>query len=71
MQLSGLPVKTGDMVKFRDVLNHRTEELTDWKIGLLVHYETWEKVATVLHEGEMRRIRAEYVCKAGKKDGLE
>tara|TARA_A100000164_G_C21511397_1_gene587181 strand:- start:431 stop:646 length:216 start_codon:yes stop_codon:yes gene_type:complete len=70
MQLSGLLVKTGDMVKFRDVLNHRTEELTDWKVGLLIEYHTWEKIATVLHEGEVRRIRAEYVTKAGKKDGL-
>jgi hypothetical protein len=58
------------MVKFRDVLNHRTEELTDWKIGLLIEYQPWMKIATVLHEGETRRIRAEYVTKAGKKDGL-
>ena len=59
------------MVKFRDVINHRTEELSGWKIGLLVSYTKWEKIATVLHEGEVRRIRAEYVTKAGKKDGLE
>ena len=59
------------MVKFRDVINHRTEELSDWKIGLLVNYTKWEKIATVLYEGELRRIRAEYVTKAGKKDGLE
>ena len=56
------------MVKFRDVINHRTEELTDWKIGLLIEYKSWEKIATVLHEGEVRRLRAEYVTKAGKKD---
>ena len=46
------------MVKFRDVINHRTEELSDWKVGLLVEYKTWEKIATILHEGEVRRIRA-------------
>ena len=56
------------MVKFRDVLNHRTEELTDWKIGLLIEYSKLMKIATVLHEGEVRRLRAEYVSKAGKKD---
>ena len=64
-------MKTGDMVKFRDVINHRTEELSGWKIGLLVNYTKWEKIATVLYEGELRRIRAEHVTKAGKKDGLE
>tara|TARA_E500000331_G_C17243219_1_gene707924 strand:+ start:308 stop:505 length:198 start_codon:yes stop_codon:yes gene_type:complete len=61
-------MKEGDMVKFRDVLNHRTEELTDWKIGLLIEYSKLMKIATVLHEGEVRRLRAEYVSKAGKKD---
>ena len=55
------------MVKFRDVINHRTEELSGWKIGLLVNYTKWEKIATVLYEGELRRIRAEYVTKAGKR----
>lgn len=61
-------MKNGDMVKFRDIINHRTEELTDWKIGLLIEYSKLMKVATVLHEGEVRRLRAEYVTKAGKKD---
>ncbi len=61
-------MRTGDMVKFRDVLNHRTQELSDWKIGLLVHYTSWEKIASVLYKGEIRRMRAEYVSKAGKKD---
>lgn len=61
-------MKNGDMVKFRDIINHRTEELTDWKIGLLIEYSKLMKVASVLHEGEVRRLRAEYVTKAGKKD---
>ena len=61
-------MRNGDMVKFRDVINHRTEELTDWKIGLLIEYSKLMKVASVLHEGEVRRLRAEYVTKAGKKD---
>ena len=56
------------MVRFRDVINHRTEELSDWRLGLLIEYHTWEKIATVLYKGELRRMRAEYVTKAGKKD---
>ena len=61
-------MKDGDIVRFRDDLNHRTQELSSWKYGLLIEYKNWEKIATVLHEGEILRLRAEYVTKAGKKD---
>lgn len=61
-------MRDGDIVRFRDVLNHRTQELSEWKYGLLIEYKTWEKIATVLHEGNVLRMRAEYVTKAGKKD---
>jgi len=55
-------MRIGDMVRFREVLNHRTQEMSGWKYGVIVsEYHTWEKVATVLHEGELRRIRAEYI----------
>lgn len=63
-------MKDGDIVRFRDVLNHRTQELSAWKYGLLIEYRKWEKIANVLHEGEVLRLRAEYVTKAGKKDIL-
>ena len=61
-------MKAGDMVRFRDVVNQRTQELTDWKLGLLIEYHSWEKIATILYNGEVRRMRAEYVTKAGRKD---
>ena len=55
-------MRTGDLVRF--FLDPEGIKL----IGLLVEYRTWEKVATILHEGEIYRIRAEFVQKAGKKD---
>ena len=61
---------TGDMVKFRFVLNHRDEILSAWKIGILIDYQPWEKIASVLYEGEVFRLHARYVTKAGRKDGL-
>ena len=62
-------MRIGDMVRFRDVINHRTQELTDWKYGVIVaEYHTWEKVGTVLYRGKTYRIRAENIQKAGKKD---
>ena len=37
-------------------------------IGLLVSYETWEKIAEVMYKGEILRLAARDVEKAGKKD---
>ena len=64
----GGSMQEGDLVKFRDVLNHRTEELTDWRFGVLLEYTKLHKIASVLHEGEVRRVPGRYICKAGKKD---
>ena len=63
-------MQEGDLVKFRDVLNHRTEELTDWKFGVLLEYTKLHKIASVLCGGEVRRIPGRHICKAGKKDIL-
>ena len=57
-------MKAGDMVRFR------RPSTRPWKLGLLIKYETWEKVATVLHDGNLLRVRAQYIQKAGKKDCL-
>jgi len=55
-------MREGDMVRFRDILNHRTEELSEWKYGIVAEkYNSWMKVVTVLHNGELRRLRAQYV----------
>ena len=37
-------------------------------MGLLVEYNTWEKVATVFYKGKLIRVRAGEVEKAGRKD---
>jgi len=67
-------MKTGDMVRFRVEEWERKRPhdcgIWSWKIGLLVSYHTWEKIATILCEGKLYRVRAEDVQKAGKKDGL-
>lgn len=63
-------MKTGDMVRFRTVINHRDEVLSAWKVGILVEYQPWEKIASVLYGGEVLRLYARHVTKAGKKDGL-
>jgi len=63
------------MVRFRKERYHRKKQtdcgIWDWKIGLLVEYETWEKVATILYEGDQIRIHASDIQKAGKKDFIK
>ena len=61
-------MKTGDMVRFKTKSASFFSRYETWKIGLLVEYHTWEKVASVLYEGEIHRVRASNVQKAGKKD---
>ena len=67
-------MKAGDLVRFKRYSHHdnRHSQMTvvfdEWRIGLLLEYHTWEKVGTVLYEGNIYRIRAENIQKAGKKD---
>ena len=41
---------------------------SQWHSGLLVEYHKGEKIATILHEGKLRRVSAKQVTKAGRKD---
>ena len=56
-------MKAGDIVRFKTA-THLVDEMepltatAPWKVGLLVEYHTWEKIATILHEGEMVRVAA-------------
>ena len=61
-------MKAGDLVRFTPNDDWRKRDLPNWKYGILVEYHTWEKIATVLYKGELLRLRAENVTKAGKKD---
>ena len=65
-------MRDGDLVRFRHELTSKRRRddcgVWEWKLGFLVEYKKWEKVATILYEGNLIRVRAEYVQKAGKKD---
>ena len=60
-------MKSGDLVRFKSVTWPYNLD-GQWRIGLLVKYEKWEKVGTVLYMGKLLRLRAEQIQKAGKKD---
>ena len=63
-------MKAGDLVrvKIKDQSLHNRPHKIVYKLGLLLEYHTWEKIATVLIDGEQKRHRAEDVSRAGRKD---
>jgi|ETNmetMinimDraft_8_1059916.scaffolds.fasta_scaffold100678_2 hypothetical protein len=67
-------MKTSDIVRFR--ATHwlggagLPENERPWLIGLLIEYQVWDRIATVMYKDELIRIPARNVEKAGKKDGL-
>ena len=62
-------MKSGDLVRFKGwyISSAKENSEQEWRIGLLLEYHTWEKVGTVLWNGNTYRIRAENIQKAGKK----
>jgi len=61
-------MKTGDLVRFKPPVAPHTGMPFVWPVGLLIKYESWEKIGTILYEGKIYRIRAENIQKAGKRD---
>jgi len=63
-------MRKGDIVRFKSsgLLKHDFPSDIPWVLGLLIKYESWEKIATVLYNGRLIRVRAADIQKAGKKD---
>ena len=72
-------MKAGDLVRFKPpyyinvvdgvyCTNPRSPGWQTKLIGLLVKYESWEKMAEVFYHGEVFRIAARDVEKAGNRD---
>ena len=60
-------MQVGDLVRYKEVLNHRTMEKTEWKLGVLV--DKRHNLCDVLsREGQKLTLWASLVQKAGKKD---
>ena len=70
-------MKAGDIVRFKKNRIGQVYRISPavhsmWApaLGLLIEYQKWEKVATVLCQGKLMRVSADHIEKAGKKDGL-
>ena len=55
-------MRAGDTVRFRlKPLVPEAKRIPPWRIGLLVSYHKWEKIATILYDEDIYRVRAEDV----------
>ena len=69
-------MKSGDIVRFRSLRGKlKIIEDSSWSsmpdrkpLALLIEYEPWEKIATVMYNGKLFRVSASDIEKAGKKD---
>ena len=60
-------MQVGDLVRYKQVINHRTMEKTEWSLGVLV--DKRHNMCDVLTRGgEKITLWASLVQKAGKKD---
>jgi hypothetical protein len=60
-------MRVGDLVRYREVLNYRTMEKTEWKLGVLV--DKRHNLCDILsREGQKITLWTSLVQKAGKKD---
>ena len=67
-------MQEGDMVRFAKWEEVNVQDSRGWSktpkphLGILVEYDKLMQVAHVLHEGNVTKIRAVFVEKAGKRD---
>ena len=59
-------MRAGDFVRFTTLSNINNIELPVWQHGILIEYHTWEKVATILYEGNQIRVAARNVQLASR-----
>ena len=52
-------MRAGDLVRFRECVFHGTPEVySEWKVGLLLEYKPWMKIARISYNGEIVTVRA-------------
>lgn len=60
-------MQPGDLIRYREVINHAEETVTDWKLGVLIkkEYNTCHIMTT---DARLIRLWSALVQKAGRKD---
>ena len=65
-------MKVGDLVRYRKERWPRKNDtdcgIWDWKLCVLIKYQVWEKIATILCDGKLVRVASSEVTLAGRED---
>jgi hypothetical protein len=52
-------MRAGDLVRFRECTFHgEPKEYTEWRLGLLLEYKKWYKIAKINYNGNVYNIHA-------------
>lgn len=60
-------MQPGDLIRYREMINHREETVTDWRLGVLIKKE-YNTCHIMTADARLIRVWAALVQKAGKKD---
>jgi hypothetical protein len=60
-------MQPGDLIRYRETINHREETVTDWKLGVLIEKQ-YNTCHIMTADARLIRLWASLVQKAGKKD---
>ena len=60
-------MKVGDLVRYKEIINHATEETADWSLGVLLSKD-YNMCKVLTMTGQTVQLWAELVQKAGKRD---
>ena len=58
-------MRAGDLVRFS--IGAIPPGSREWRVGLLIEYRKWEKIATIMYKNELIRVAARDVQKFGKR----
>ena len=51
-------MRAGDLVRFRQCTFHGTPKVySEWKVGLLLEYKPWYKIAKISYNGHIVKVR--------------
>tara|TARA_R110000796_G_scaffold53894_1_gene126272 strand:+ start:1832 stop:2023 length:192 start_codon:yes stop_codon:yes gene_type:complete len=60
-------MQRGDLIRYRRILDHSTEEMSDWKLGVLINNE-YSIAEIITSDGLTIKLWSSQVEKAGRKD---
>ena len=61
-------MKAGDLVRFTPNDDWRKCDFPNWKYGILIEYNVWEKIARILHKERVVSVHVMYCQLASRQN---